>query len=126
MKAVLHYKGDLKKTRSFLKSLQRRDYLKNLARYGQEGVDALAAATPKDTGETAAGWEYRIEEDRNGVRIVWGNRHVEKGVNIAVILQYGHGTRNGGYVRGIDYINPALAPVFDRIAENAWREVRGA
>ena len=125
MAAVLTYKGDFKKTRNFLKQLQRRSYLSDLDRFGRQGVDALARATPKDTGETAASWRYEIVSDQNGVRIVWCNRHVHEGANIALLLQYGHGTRNGGYVEGIDYINPALKPVFDRIAEQAWKEVCG-
>ena len=125
MAAVLTYKGDFKKTRNFLKQLQRRSYLSDLDRFGRQGVDALARATPKNTGETAAGWRYEIESDQNGVRIVWYNRHVHEGANIVLLLQYGHGTRNGGYVEGIDYINPALKPVFDKIAEQAWKEVCG-
>lgn len=125
MAAVLTYKGDLKKTRNFLKQLKRRSYLSDLDRFGRQGVDALARATPKDTGETAAGWRYEIESDQNGVRIVWYNRNVHEGANIALLLQYGHGTRNGEYVEGVDYINPALKPVFDRIAEQAWKEVCG-
>lgn len=84
----------------------------------------MAAATPKDTGFTAASWSYEIIQNGETISIVWKNSHVVRGVNIAVILQYGHGTRNGGYVRGVDYINPALRPVFDRLAEAAWKEVK--
>lgn len=115
--------GNFNNTRKFLKYIKGRNYIEILRKYGKEGVDALSAATPFDTGQTAASWNYEIHETKNGAEIVWTNSNVNKGVNIAVILQYGHGTRNGGYVRGIDYINPALKPVFDKIAESVWKEV---
>ena len=101
----------------------KRSYIDVLRKYGQAGVEALAAATPKDTGETAASWSYEIVQTRNGYSIFWNNSNVNRGVNIALILQYGHGTGTGGYVRGIDYINPAIRPVFDEIANAAWKEV---
>nr|DAH12804.1 MAG TPA: type I neck protein [Caudoviricetes sp.] len=94
-----------------------------LHQYGQMGVDALAAATPKDTGKTAGSWYYDIGIDTNGLKITWRNSNENKGVNIAIILQYGHGTRNGGYVKGIDYINPALKSVFSDLADAIWTEV---
>lgn len=100
-----------------------RSYKDTLASYGERGVKALAAATPKDTGKTADSWTYSIEEGKGTVSIVWSNTNVNKGLNIAVLLQYGHGTRNGGYVQGRDYINPALRPLFDEIANKAWEEV---
>lgn len=94
-----------------------------LEKYGQAGVDALASATPTDSGLTAASWSYEIVPTTSGYAIYWSNSNVNKDVNIALILQYGHGTRNGGYVRGIDYINPAIRPVFEDLASAAWKEV---
>lgn len=94
-----------------------------LDKYGKQGVSALSSATPVDSGLTANSWTYEIENKGDQVTIFWGNTNVNKGVNIAVILQYGHGTRNGGYVAGRDYINPAIRPVFDAIANEAWKEV---
>ena len=94
-----------------------------LETYGRAGVTALASATPVDSGETAAAWGYEIVQTSGGYSIFWTNSHINKGVNIAVILQYGHGTGTGGYVKGIDYINPALRPVFEQLADAAWREV---
>lgn len=94
-----------------------------LKKYGELGVKALAANTPKDTGQTAASWSYEIKEDKNSITISWKNSNINDGVLIAAILQYGHGTGNGGYVRGVDYINPAMKPVFQQIADDAWKEV---
>ena len=120
---VFKHKGNLKKTTKFLERTLKGDYLKNLDKFGREGVAALAFATPVDTGKTAESWDYRIEKITDGTKIVWTNSNVNKGVNIAIILQYGHGTGNGGYVQGRDYINPAIRPIFDRIADDAWKEV---
>lgn len=116
-------RGDFRKTESFFNRLIKADYLSILSKYGRRGVDALAAATPADSGRTASSWEYQIVDSGDSVSIVWTNTNVNKGVNIAVILQYGHGTRNGGYVQGRDYINPAMQPIFDEIANEAWMEV---
>ena len=120
---VFKHKGNLKKTTKFLERTLKGDYLKNLDKFGREGVAALSLATPVDTGKTAESWDYRIEKTIDGIKIVWTNSNVNKGVNIAIILQYGHGTGNGGYVQGRDYINPAIRPIFDRIADDAWKEV---
>lgn len=117
----IRQKGDFKNTEKLLRKIAGRDYIKVLSRYGQEGVRALSAATPKDTGLTAASWSYKIETDDKGFKIVWINSNS----NVALWLQYGHGTRNGGYVTGRDYINPAIRPIFDKIAERAWKEVKG-
>lgn len=95
----------------------------NLRKYGDIGVKALQANTPKKTGTTSSSWYYTISENRDGFTIEWKNRNINKGVPIAVILQYGHGTGTGGYVRGVDYINPAMKPVFQQIADDAWKEV---
>lgn len=116
-------KGDFKKTEKFLTKAFGRNYLEVLQKYGQRGVQALSSATPVESGETASSWGYEIIQNGSSISIVWNNSHVEKGVNIAVILQYGHGTRNGGWVQGRDYINPALKPIFDEIANAAWKEV---
>lgn len=116
-------RGSFKNTEKFLKKPYGKNVRSILNRYGKIGVQALSSATPKDSGLTAASWGYSIEEDGSSTKIVWSNTNVNKGVNIAVILQYGHGTGNGGYVVGIDYINPALKPVFDSIADVLWKEV---
>ena len=116
-------KGDFKRTDRFFDKILRRNYLRGLNKYGEEGVRALASATPVRTGKTAASWNYEIQSDANGTKIVWTNSNINKYVNIAVILQYGHGTGTGGYVQGRDYINPAIQPIFDKIAEEAWGEV---
>lgn len=120
---VFKHKGDLKKTTKFLERTLKGDYLKDLDKFGREGVAALALATPVDTGKTAESWDYRIEKTNYGTKIIWTNSNVNNGVNIAIILQYGHGTNHGGYVQGRDYINPAIRPIFDKIADNAWKEV---
>ena len=95
----------------------------DLDKYGREGVAALSAATPKESGLTANSWYYEIERSKDSVSISFHNSNINTGVPIAIILQYGHGTRNGGYVEGIDYINPAIQPLFNKIAEDAWEEV---
>ena len=97
--------------------------LGTLDKHGREGVAALSSATPVDSGETASSWYYRIKQSHGSATIAFFNSHVNDGVPIAIILQYGHGTRTGGWVQGRDYINPAIQPVFDKIADTAWREV---
>lgn len=92
--------------------------------YGRIGVDALRESTPKDSGKTAESWEYRITHENGSIKIDWINTNVNNGVNIAVIIRYGHGTKNGGYVAGRDYITPAMQPVFDKIAADLWKEVK--
>lgn len=94
-----------------------------LDKFGEMGVDALRSATPVDTGKTADSWRYEISDENGKLGINWYNSNVNDGVNIAVIIQYGHGTRQGAYVQGLDYINPALKPVFDEIADAVWKEV---
>lgn len=106
-----------------LKKAQKTDFSVILRRYGDEGVKALSEATPKESGETASSWDYRIVKSGHSSSIVWTNSNTNDGVNIAIILQYGHGTGTGGYVSGVDYINPALKPVFEKIAEDAWKEL---
>lgn len=117
-------KGDFKKTEKYLKKSIGLDYRSVLEKYAREGVNALSAATPVESGETAMSWDYDITKKGSSISIIWKNHNINKGVNIAVILQYGHATRNGGWVEGRDYINPALRPIFDALAEAAWREVK--
>ncbi len=115
-------KGNWDKTTAFLKR-QMANQLSVLDKYGAQGVAALAAATPVEDGETARAWTYEIVNRRGYYAIHWSNTHVEDGVNIAVILQYGHGTGTGGYIEGRDYIMPAIRPIFDQMVIDAWREV---
>ena len=123
---TIKQKGDFKKTERFLTRAERINLRNLLNRYGEIGVEALRVATPTDTGKTANSWSYEVVLNDGSSSIFWSNSNVNKGVNIAIILQHGHGTRNGGYVKGIDYINPALQPIFDEIAETAWKEVTGS
>ena len=116
-------KGDFSKLTSFFERAKEAVRLGKLDKYGREGVDALMSATPADSGQTARSWYYRIEQKKGSVTITFNNSNIQNGVPIAIILQYGHGTRTGGWVQGRDYINPAIRPVFDRITEYAWREV---
>lgn len=118
-------KGNFNKTEKFFNMLLGRDYLNVLDRYGSMGVAALRSATPKDTGRTADSWSYEIVNESGQCKLVFINDNVNKGQNIAILLQYGHGTRNGGYVEGRDYINPAIQPIFDKIAAECFREVMG-
>lgn len=120
---TLKAKGDYAKASTWMQRILEVGKMSDLDKYGRVGVEALANATPKDTGLTASCWTYSIERTSSSVSIVWTNTNRVDGVNIAVILQYGHGTRNGGYVTGVDYINPALQPVFDDITNNVWKEV---
>jgi len=115
-------KGNWDPTTVYLRRLQNLD-LSILEKYGRQGVAALAAATPVDSSETANSWTFEIVKRKGYFSIRWRNTHVNDGQVIAVLLQYGHGTRNGGFVQGRDYINPAMQPIFDQIAEEAWREV---
>lgn len=117
------HKGDFSKTTRFLDKMKKPIKISTLDRYGREGVNALSAATPVDTGLTASSWRYEIEQKPGSVSISFHNSNVQNGVPIAVILQYGHGTRNGGWVQGRDYINPAVRPIFDKITNEAWKEV---
>lgn len=120
---IVKQKGDFSKTEKFLNTISKKLYYRNLQKYAEQGVAALASATPIDSGTTANSWDYEIRQTKKSVSIYWTNSNVNKGVPIAVIIQYGHGTRNGGYVQGRDYINPAMRPIFDKIAENVWKEV---
>lgn len=115
-------KGKTRRTESFLRRTHKISR-RSLDYYGQKGVDALSAATPVKTGLTAGSWSYEIVESKDNIAVVWKNSNFVNGYPIAMILQYGHATRNGGYVQGIDYINPALEPIFNQMAKTAWAEV---
>ena len=119
-------KGDFSKLTRFLERAKNLVHLSDLDRYGREGVAALASATPVDTGKTAASWYYDIKINKESASITFNNSNIQNGIPIAIILQYGHGTRNGGWVEGRDYINPVIQPIFDKIAEEAWKEVTKA
>ena len=121
---MFRQKGNFKRTSDFLKRASSLNLDAILNQYGAEGVTALRNATPKKTGTTANSWHYAIQKDADRITITWSNSNIVDGVPIAVILQYGHGTRNGGYVQGVDYINPAMKPIFDKIAQRAWEEVK--
>ena len=126
MRVKFKVSGGFTKTERFLNRMKRREYLNVLDEFGRDGVQALRNATPVDSGATAEAWDYEIKRTRNYTEIVWTNSNINDGVPIAVILQYGHGTGTGGYVQGRDYINPAIRPVFDKIAEKAWKVVTSA
>lgn len=117
------HKGNFSKATRYLERIRTAIHMGLLDKYGREGVSALASATPVDSGLTASSWYYEITNNRGSATITFLNSHVNQGVPIAVILQYGHGTRNGGWVQGRDYINPAIQPIFDKIVNEAWREV---
>lgn len=115
--------GDYKKTIKSLERMTDLDLMGRLAYYGEMGVMALAGNTPVDTGATAQSWSYRVIKDAVSARIEWYNTNAPYGTSVAILIQFGHGTGTGGYVSGIDYINPAMAPVFTRMADDLWKEV---
>ena len=117
------HKGDFSRVTAYLKKAKKGVSIKSLDKYGKAGVAALAAATPVDTGLTASSWSYEIENKNGVVRISFTNSNIQNGVPIAIILNYGHGTGNGGWVEGRDYIDPAIQPIFDELVNDAWREV---
>ena len=119
----IKHRGSLNRTTKFLHNVLHLDYKTILGRYGRRGVEALKASTPVDSGKTADCWKYDIEETGNGFTISWSNTNINDGVNIAIILRYGHGTGTGGYVVGRDYINPAVQPVFEEMADAVWKEL---
>lgn len=118
-------KGDYSKITRYLERVKDAVRLSILDKYGSEGVAALSSATPVESGTTAGSWGYEITRDSGSAKITFTNSNINQGVPIAIILQYGHGTGTGGWVQGRDYINPAIRPVFDKIVEDAWREVTG-
>lgn len=124
MKISFRQTGNFSKTVRFLTNTKKQTYLRNLDRFGREGVAALSRATPVDTGKTADSWSYEITQGKGYAVLSFLNKNIQNGVPIAIILQYGHATKNGGWIEGRDYINPAIRPVFDKIAEEAWKEVK--
>lgn len=121
-----HHKGNFARTERFFHRARRASFFSSLEDLAQAGVDALSRATPVDSGLTAQSWYYEIRNEQGKVSIFWKNSNQNQGVPIAVIIQYGHGTGNGGYVEGVDYINPALKPIFEQIAGKVWKEVTRA
>ena len=117
--------GDFYKTSRFFKRCQKSVSRSTLEHYAKAGVAALESETPRDTGKTANSWYYTIVQTKDKIRIQFCNSNNQNGCKIAIIIQYGHATGNGGYVQGRDYINPALQPVFDTLAKEAWKEVVG-
>lgn len=129
MKDVITFKtkGDLKKTWKFLRFISSRLYLKKIEHYAKKGVVALVEATPKESGETADAWDYEIQIDDKRTRIAFTNSNIAaNGTPVVVLIQYGHATRNGGWVEGFDFVNPAVKPIFDEMAEDIWKEVQNA
>lgn len=124
MISVTH-RGNFDKTYQMLSSMRKRNARHILNKYGKRGVDALSINTPRNSGATADSWGYEIHESKGSYELVWVNNNINDGVNIAIILQYGHGTKTGGYVEGIDYINPSLKKIFQQMADEVWREVTG-
>lgn len=119
----VHHKGNFNHTERFFNRVLKRNYLNILARYGAQGVEILKEATPVSSGETRDAWDYEIFEENGAVTIAWTNSHENKGVNVALMIIYGHGLSNGGYVQGDDFANPAIKPLMQEMANNAWREV---
>lgn len=117
------HSGNFDNISKFLNTMKKRDARRVLNKYGQRGVDLLSKSTPKNTGKTAASWSYKIYETNGRYELVWLNSNINKGVNIALIIQYGHGTRRGAYIKGIDYINPVMEQLFREMAEDLWKEV---
>lgn len=126
MAVQVKVKGKFKNSYRFLTFVNKWKVDRVLQQYAERGLTALVTATPINSGKTASSWGYTVESSLNGAAITWTNTNINDGVNIAVILQYGHGTGTGGYVQGVDYINPALVPVFEEIANELWREVTTA
>lgn len=126
MRFSLSSSGSTKNLESFLEKASKFEIRNRLEKYGREGVAALASATPVESGLAASSWDYKIITSGKSVRIIWTNSNVEGGFPVAVMLQYGYGTGTGGYVQGRDYINPTMKPIFDRIANDVWREVTSA
>lgn len=121
---TIQHKGTLKRTESFLTDSQKRNYSAILHSYGAKGVDALSSVTPIDTGNSASKWYYTVKFTRSGFNLTWSNSNVNGGIPVVILLQYGHATRGGSYVEGQDFINPAIRPIFDQIADSIWKEVK--
>lgn len=120
---TVKHKGNFNKSEKFMKNALRRNYMQILRQYGDLGVQILQEATPKDSGETASSWNYKIYETKDSIRIAWNNTNENNGVNIAILLIYGHALKNGGYVQGNDFVTPAMRPLMQELADKAWRGV---
>ncbi|GHU53989.1 hypothetical protein AGMMS49975_13580 [Clostridia bacterium] len=120
---TVKHSGNFKNTEKFLKGAEKLNLRTILESYGQQGIQALSKTTPVDSGLTSTSWKYEIKVSKGSASLTWTNSNIINGVPIAILIQYGHGTKNGGYVQGRDYINPALQPIFDKISEDAWTEV---
>lgn len=120
---TIKQRGDFSKLTSYLERIKHVFKASDLDKYGRKGVELLSEATPVDSGLTASSWDYSVDISSNGASISFFNTNINNGAPIAILLQYGHGTRNGGWVAGRDYINPAIQPLFDEIADEAWKEV---
>jgi hypothetical protein len=118
--------GSFQKTEKFLSYMQSGSVFQILDSYGRQGVEALSRATPKDTGLTAESWYYEVINRKGRHQIIWRNKNVVDGLPVAIIIQYGHGTGTGGWVEGKDYINPAIYPLFDKMAKDVWERVKHA
>ena len=123
---TIRQKGDFSKLTKYLNKVSKAAGIRNLDKYGQRGVAALSSATPKDTGLTASSWSYEVVQSKQSISIEFHNTNIQNGIPIAIILQYGHATKNGGWIEGRDYINPAIQPIFDEIVAEAWKEVTKA
>ena len=119
----IKHKGNFNNAERFFNRVLKREYLNILEQYGRTGVDILRNATPSESGKTADSWDFGIEEGKGTVTLYWTNSNENKGVNIAILLIYGHGLQNGSYVQGIDFVNPAMRPIFEKIANESWKEV---
>lgn len=126
MAGIFSSSGSTKDTQAFLKKMQSENFFSSLESFAQQGVNALASVTPIDSGLTASSWGYEIESNDSNTKVTWTNSHINDGVNVAIILQYGHGTGTGGYISGIDYINPGIQPIFEQVIEDLWRKVTTA
>lgn len=121
---IIRHKGNFDKTEKWYDRMLRRDHIRILNEYGERGVAALKAATPVDSGITADSWSYEIKQDNKKITIAFNNSSESNGCNIVILLMYGHGTKNGGYVQANDFVNPTLEPIFRDLADAAWREVK--
>lgn len=119
-------KGSFSNLDRFLKSIKENDIYDSLESYARQGVAALESATPRATGVTANSWDYRVDYDKGVATVAWTNSNIVAGTPLVILLQYGHGTGTGGYVEGRDFINPSLAPVFDKLADDVWKAVTSA
>lgn len=122
---TLTYRGDGSKAKQYLSKLKDKDYRNIFKKYGERGVEALSSATPRNTGKTAESWNFTVEKNKSGYTLYWTNNSQNKGISIVILNQYGHATRNGGWINGIDFINPAIRPIFNQMLNEIKREVSG-